>query len=112
MASTRKSSSADLAAGPVAAAERVLGSVDLRGATVAVGLSGGVDSTVLLHVLRALATGHGYVLRAVHVHHGISPNADSWARFCRELCRDWGVPLDTRRVKIGSSRGKIGRAHV
>lgn len=106
MASTRKSSSAELAAAPVAAAERVLRTVDLRNATVAVGLSGGVDSTVLLHVLRALAPRHGYALRAVHVHHGISPNAGSWARFCNGLCRDWGVPLVTRRVKIGSSRGK------
>ena len=106
MANTRKSSSADLAAGPVAAAERLLHTVDLRGATVAVGLSGGVDSTVLLQVLRALAPRHGYALRAVHVHHGISPNADSWARFCSRMCRDWGVPLEIRRVKVGSSRGK------
>jgi tRNA(Ile)-lysidine synthase len=106
MASTRKSSSADLAAGPLAVAERVLRTVDLRDATVAVGLSGGIDSTALLHVLRALAPRHGYALRAVHVHHGLSPNADGWARFCSGLCRDWGVPLDTRRVKVGSSRGK------
>jgi len=106
MASTRKSSSADLAVSPVAAAERLLRTVDLRGATVAVGLSGGVDSTMLLHVLRALAPRHGYALHAVHVHHGISANADGWALFCSRLCRDWGVPLDIRRVKVGSSRGK------
>jgi tRNA(Ile)-lysidine synthase len=45
-------------------------------------------------------------LRAVHVHHGISPNADAWARFCRRLCRDWRVPLSVLRVDIGSSYGK------
>jgi tRNA(Ile)-lysidine synthase len=37
---------------------------------------------------------------AVHVHHGLSPHADAWARFCRKLCRDRGVPLVVRRVKV------------
>lgn len=106
MASTRKSSNAERRAGPLAAAQRLLGAVALRDRTIAVGLSGGVDSTVLLHVLRALAPAHGYVLRAVHVHHGISANADAWARFCRKMCRDWHVPLRTLRVEIGPLRGK------
>jgi len=88
MASSRKPLSADLAA------------LDLRGKRLAVGLSGGVDSVVLLHVLRDLAPRHGFRLSAVHVHHGLSPNADAWARFCRKLCRDWGVPLVVRRVRI------------
>ena len=106
MASTRKSSNAERPAGPLAAAQRLLGALALRDRTIAVGLSGGVDSTVLLHVLRALAPAHGYVLRAVHVHHGISPNADAWARFCRKMCRDWHVPLSTMRIEIGPLRGK------
>ncbi|HUJ85487.1 MAG TPA: tRNA lysidine(34) synthetase TilS [Burkholderiales bacterium] len=106
MASTRKSSSAERRAGPLAAAQRLLGALALRDKTIAVGFSGGADSTVLLHVLRTLAPAHGYRLRAVHVHHGISPNADAWARFCRKLCRDWRVPLSTLRVDIGSQRGK------
>jgi tRNA(Ile)-lysidine synthase len=105
MASTRKSSNADRA-GPLAAAQRLLRALDLRGKTIVVGLSGGVDSTVLLHVMRALAPAHSYALRAVHVHHGISPNADRWARFCRRMCREWSVPLTVRRVSIGSRRGK------
>jgi len=73
---------------------------DLRGKRLAAGLSGGVDSVVLLHWLRALAPRQGYRLSAVHVHHGLSPNADAWARFCRKLCRAWGVPLIVRRVRI------------
>ncbi len=87
MASSRKRPNASLAA-------------DLRGRRLAVGLSGGVDSVVLLHLLRDLAPRRGYALSAVHVHHGLSPNADAWARFCRKLCRDWGVPLSVRRVRI------------
>ncbi|HZN85608.1 MAG TPA: tRNA lysidine(34) synthetase TilS [Burkholderiales bacterium] len=88
MASTRKPPSVDAAG------------LALRGRRVAVGLSGGVDSVVLLHLLRDAAPQLGFVLSAVHVHHGLSPNAGAWARFCRKLCRAWGVPLTVRRVRV------------
>jgi tRNA(Ile)-lysidine synthase len=65
--------------------------------SVVVGLSGGVDSVVLLHLLRHTST---FRLRAVHIHHGLSPNADAWADFCRELCRRWKVPLSVRGVAV------------
>ena len=62
--------------------------------TIAVGLSGGVDSVVLLHQLKDRP------VSAIHVHHGLSPNADAWAGFCRALCRRWGVPLTVKRVSV------------
>jgi len=62
---------------------------------VAVALSGGIDSVALLHQLR----GRGPV-SAIHVHHGLSPNADAWAAFCRRLCKRLGVPLVVRKVKV------------
>jgi tRNA(Ile)-lysidine synthase len=93
MASSRKPPSADL------------GGLELRGRRVAVGLSGGVDSVVLLDLLRAAAPRHGFRLEAVHVHHGLSRHADDWARFCRALCRRWRVPLTVRRVKV-EKRGR------
>ena len=93
MASSRKPPSADL------------GGLNLRGKRVAVGLSGGVDSVVLLDLLRRLAPRRGLRLEAVHVHHGLSPHADDWARFCRSLCRQWGVPLAVRRVQV-QKRGR------
>jgi tRNA(Ile)-lysidine synthase len=62
---------------------------------VAVALSGGIDSVTLLHQLR----GRGPV-SAIHVHHGLSPNADAWAAFCRRLCKRLGVPLAVRKVKV------------
>jgi tRNA(Ile)-lysidine synthase len=109
MASSRISRSAPepraSLSGPAAAVDRAIGGIDLRGRSVALALSGGVDSVVLLHILLKLAARHGFVLRAIHVHHGISPNAGSWARFCRGLCRSWGVPLEVRRVSIGATRG-------
>ena len=93
MASSRKRPSGEL----VAEVGRFLGSIDLRGKRLAVGLSGGVDSVVLLHVLKQHP---GLNLSAIHVHHGLSPNAGAWARFCRALCTRWGVPLAVRRVKV------------
>ncbi len=109
MASSRTSRSAPepgtRLSGPLAAVDRVIGGIDLRGRSVAVALSGGVDSVVLLHILLKLAARRGFELRAIHVHHGISPNAGDWARFCRRLCRRWRVPLEVRRVSIGATRG-------
>ena len=44
-------------------------------------VSGGADSTCLLHALRAL----GYRVSALHVNHGLrGPESDEDARFCRE----------------------------
>ncbi|HXZ93074.1 MAG TPA: tRNA lysidine(34) synthetase TilS [Burkholderiales bacterium] len=91
--------------GPAAAVEQVLAQTDLRGKTLAVALSGGVDSVVLLNLLKQLAPRYGYALRAIHVDHGLSANSVRWAAFCRRLCRDRGVPLEVRRVKVGERRG-------
>jgi tRNA(Ile)-lysidine synthase len=64
-------------------------------ARLAVGLSGGLDSVVLLHKLREVPR-----VSAIHVHHGLSPNADAWAAFCRRLCRRLGVPLRVKKAKV------------
>lgn len=64
------------------------------------GLSGGVDSVVLLHILAGLRARHGFLLAALHVHHGLSPHADAWAIFCDRLCRDWQLPLDVVRLHV------------
>lgn len=73
-----------------------------------VGLSGGMDSVVLLHTLAQLqkSEGHSFTLSAVHVHHGLSPNADHWADFCQALCQEMQVPCQVVRVQMGMHRGK------
>ncbi|HEX5364972.1 MAG TPA: tRNA lysidine(34) synthetase TilS [Gallionella sp.] len=72
--------------------------------TILIGLSGGVDSVVLLHLLHHLAPRFDWRLSALHVHHGISPNADAWAQFCTELCAAQAVPLHIERVDIAPLR--------
>ena len=59
-----------------------------------------MDSVVLLALLRDMHARAEIVLTAVHVHHGLSPNADNWATFCEELCRANGVHLTLTRVSV------------
>jgi tRNA(Ile)-lysidine synthase len=66
---------------------------------LAVGLSGGVDSVVLLHLLKS-ERASARRLTAVHVHHGLSPHADAWAAFCRGLCKRWKIPFVVKKVKV------------
>jgi tRNA(Ile)-lysidine synthase len=73
---------------------------------IALAFSGGLDSSALLHLAHAYARQHGLALFAFHVHHGISPNADAWARRCRDSCVTLGVTFDERRVTL--AKGKSG----
>jgi tRNA(Ile)-lysidine synthase len=68
------------------------------GARLRLGLSGGIDSVVLLHILAQLRP--AYELSAVHVHHGLSSQADEWARFCEQTCSHLQVPLEVVRIRI------------
>jgi tRNA(Ile)-lysidine synthase len=75
------------------------------GSSIVLGLSGGVDSVVLLHLLAELARSRIWKLSALHVHHGISPRAGEWAAFCSALCEAHGIPLVIERVDIGPLLG-------
>jgi len=68
--------------------------------SILIGLSGGVDSVVLLHLLHQLAPRYFWQLSALHVHHGISPNADGWADFCIDFCARQHVSLRIEHVDI------------
>lgn len=72
----------------------------MRGKRVAVGLSGGLDSVVLLHLMHGLAPRLGYKLSAIHVNHGLSPNAGEWQKFCSAVCGGLDVPFRAVRVKV------------
>jgi len=66
-----------------------------------------VDSVALLHALARVAPGLGVTVSALHVHHGLSPHADGWARFCAELCRELGVELSQVHVHV-DRRSRLG----
>jgi len=101
MGSSRNSNSSELP-GKVAA---TLASAIFPGAHLMLGLSGGLDSVTLLAILQRLAPTSGFSLRAVHVNHGISPNAARWAQFCGELCDRLRIPLQLETGSIARYRG-------
>lgn len=64
-----------------------------------VAYSGGMDSTVLLHLAR-VAQLPG--LSACHVHHGLQPAADGWASHCQQQCAEWQIPLQLLHVSVAN----------
>jgi tRNA(Ile)-lysidine synthase len=68
--------------------------------SMTVALSGGVDSVVLLHLLHQLQKTQKFTLKASHVHHGLSKNADKWVKFCEKLCTKLSVPWDVHYIKL------------
>ncbi len=71
--------------------------------TLLLALSGGLDSVVLLHLLTEASTKIPFTLHAMHVHHGLSPNADHWADFCAALCEQHHVPLRVVHVHVAGN---------
>ena len=71
-----------------------------------VGLSGGLDSSVLLHALAQDPAILQPGLRAIHVHHGLQASADDWAAHCARFCESIGVPLSIARVDVARDSGE------
>lgn len=66
----------------------------IAGDTVVVGVSGGADSLVLLHVLACLGEEFGVRLAVGHLEHGIrGPESLADAEYVREIGKAWGVPV-------------------
>ncbi len=65
----------------------------LPSGALAVAFSGGMDSSVLLHVLARLPGARARGLRAIHVNHGLHADSDRWAAHCREFAAALDVPL-------------------
>jgi tRNA(Ile)-lysidine synthase len=101
---------------------------DYPDVNLCVALSGGVDSVSLLAALAKRPSIAGPLqkssasaaspaaspaarrlrassLRAIHIHHGLRPNADAWADHCSTLAAKLGVPLEVIRVKVPQRRG-------
>lgn len=66
-----------------------------------VAYSGGLDSTVLLHILASLAPRETIPpLTAVHIHHGLQAVGDLWPEHCQRVCDELVVPLKVVRVSV------------
>lgn len=71
----------------------------LRPSGYAVAFSGGLDSSVLTQLLAEWAApGPGLPIRAIHVNHGISPDADHWEQICRHRAQRLGLAFTCLRL--------------
>lgn len=77
-----------------------------------VALSGGLDSSVLLHLLVKLRASHPLPpLSAIHIHHGLQPVSIEWVADCQALCQRLNVPLTVKSVQVlpGASMERAAR---
>ena len=72
---------------------------------VAVAVSGGRDSTALLHCTGRVARGVGIEVLALHVHHGLHPAADEWLAQVRAQARRWRLDFAACRLKATPPAG-------
>lgn len=75
----------------------------LQASKVWVAYSGGLDSHVLLQSLVELKPVH-VELAAIHVHHGLQAEADSWVIHCQSACNALQVPLQVEYVEVDQSQ--------
>lgn len=68
--------------------------------SVVVGFSGGLDSTVLLHATSCVLKSSDFSLSALHVHHGLSSEAGTWADSCSQVCKNLSIPLVVHRINV------------
>ncbi|NJD05640.1 MAG: tRNA lysidine(34) synthetase TilS [Methylococcaceae bacterium] len=73
-----------------------------------VAYSGGLDSHVLLHLTAGLASERPDFpeVAAVHVHHGLLPEAERWTRHCARICDELGLSLIILRVDARPNPGE------
>ncbi len=72
---------------------------------VAVATSGGLDSTALLHCTLAQARPLGVAVWALHVHHGLMPEADAWQAGVRRQALRWGARFACERLAGAPAKG-------
>lgn len=65
--------------------------------------SGGLDSTVLLHAASRI---FDIKLRAIHIHHGLHPDAARWTEHCIQFCRNQNIELEVVNVEVRKDDGK------
>ena len=74
-----------------------------------VAFSGGVDSTVLLHLMHTLRSHYGFELTALHVSHNLQPQSQSWATHCTEVCNSLEIRLRQTSLTLDTNSEQAAR---
>ncbi len=73
-----------------------------------IGFSGGLDSTVLLHLARQWQQQHPATgLLALHVNHQLQSHADSWQQSCEALCCQWQIPFQAEVIQVDRAAASL-----
>jgi tRNA(Ile)-lysidine synthase len=70
------------------------------GTGVVVGVSGGPDSTALLHVLNLLKGDLRFSITAAHLDHGLRPESGLDAQFVAEMAKRLGIEFELKSVDV------------
>ena len=85
-----------------------------QGGRAVVGYSGGIDSSTLL-ALAARYAPESVAVSALHVNHGLHPDATSWERQCVRQCATWQVPVQVVKLALDpeasglEDKARVGR---
>ncbi len=60
-----------------------------------VAFSGGLDSTVLLHIMHEAQL----PIHAVHVNHHLHQNSAQWDQHCKTICETWQIPISVVHIE-------------
>ena len=74
-----------------------------------VAYSGGMDSHVLLYAMANLKKKYPFGLRAVHVNHGLSRNADDWVVYCENICNQLNIKFVAKCVDVREKIKEVGK---
>lgn len=64
-----------------------------------IGISGGVDSLVLLSIINELKLTYDYNIRAIHINHNFSGNSNDMERRCIDVCNQYNVDLIIKHIQ-------------
>lgn len=73
-----------------------------------VALSGGLDSSVLLHLVATLRSYFPIQVKAIHVHHGLSQHADAWLQHCETVCHNLQIEYIAKKIHAHALPGESG----
>ena len=75
--------------------------------TVQVAYSGGVDSTVLLHLLKRSRELIDFRLVALHVNHGIDPRSERWEEHCSRYCQKAKIEFRSTSLDLARQHSRV-----